>query len=102
MSKSKNTYFANCEVEYPESSSRLLAILFILKPVALLPHYIVLYFLNIIALLMALVGYILVIITGKYPRGLFALQVGVIRWNLRVNCWLIGLTDKYPPFSFKA
>ena len=50
MSKSKNTYFANCEVEYPESSSRLLAILFILKPVALLPLYIVLYFLNIIAL----------------------------------------------------
>ena len=49
---------------------------------------------------MALVGYILVIITGKYPRGLFALQVGVIRWNLRVNCWLIGLTDKYPPFTF--
>tara|TARA_B100000676_G_C17675741_1_gene628769 strand:- start:135 stop:443 length:309 start_codon:yes stop_codon:yes gene_type:complete len=100
MYKPKNTYLANCEVEYPESSSRLLAILFILKPVALLPHYIVLYFLNIIALLMALVGYILVIITGKYPRGLFALQVGVIRWNLRVNCWLIGLTDKYPPFTF--
>jgi len=44
MSKSKNTYLANCEVEYPESSSRLLAILFILKPVAPLPHYIVLDF----------------------------------------------------------
>ena len=77
MDTSKNTYPANCSVEYPDYSSRLLAILFILKPVALLPHYIVLSFLGIIAYLMALVGYILVIVTGKYPRGLFDLQVGI-------------------------
>ena len=100
MATSKKKYPVNCSVEYPESSSRLLAILFLLKSIALLPHFIVFSFLSMIAFLMALVGYIIVIITGRYPRGLFDLQVGVLRWNLRINCWLIGLTDKYPPFTF--
>ena len=99
MSTSKNTYPADCSVEYPESPSRLLAILFILKVVALVPHYIAITFLGSIAWLMAIVAYLIVTITGKYPRGLFDLQVGVLRWTLRINCWLIGLTDKYPPFS---
>ena len=65
MSTSKNTYPADCSVEYPESPSRLLAILFILKVVALVPHYIALTFLGYIAFLMAIVGYLIVTINWE-------------------------------------
>jgi hypothetical protein len=97
-------YPTDVSVEYPESSSRILAFLgflFWIKLVALIPHFIVLFFLGMISLLLAWIGYLAVIFTGKYPRGLFDFQVGVIRWNFRVNCWGIGLTDKYSPFSLK-
>ena len=45
------------------------------------------------------IGYWAVLITGKYPRGLFNFQVGVQRWSLRLNVWFAGLSDRYPPFS---
>ena len=105
MIDSKNTYPANCSVEYPESSSRILALLgflFCIKAAAVIPHIIAITFLGMISYVLLIIGYLGVIFTGKYPRGLFDFQVGVMRWNFRINCWLIGLTDKYPPFSFKA
>jgi len=106
MTESKNTYPANCSVEYPESSSRILALLGVLlmiKAIALIPNLIAFSFFATISLyVLVIIGYLAVIFTGKYPRGLFDFQVGVLRWNFRINCWLYGLTDKYPPFSLKA
>ena len=104
MATKNNTYPANCTVEYPESSSRLLAFLgffFWLKMLGLLPHIIVLSILSLVAGLLATIGYLVVLFTGTYPRGLFDFQVGMSRWNFRISCWLVGLTDKYPPFSFQ-
>ena len=57
--------------------------------------------LSLVAGFLATIGYLVVLFTGTYPRGLFDFQVGMSRWNFRINCWLIGLTDKYPPFSFQ-
>jgi len=46
------------------------------------------------------VAWIIVIITGRYPRGLFNFVVGVLRWSWRVQAYAFVLaTDKYPPFS---
>ena len=97
-------YPARFEVDYPESSSRLLALLgavLFLKFVLLIPHMIILYFLGIVSYAVVYVGYWAVLITRRYPRGLFDIVAGVQRWSYRTNAWMVGLTDRYPPFSLK-
>ncbi len=94
-------YPARLNVDYPESSSRLLALLgaVLLKFVLLIPHMAVLYFLGIVSFAVVYIGYWVVLITGRYPRGMFDLVVGIQRWSYRANSWMVGLTDRYPPFS---
>jgi len=97
-------YPVNVTAEYPERSSRPLAfcgLTFLIKGLLLLPHIIVLYFLSIVAVLAQLVGYVAIIITGWYPRGLFDFQVGVLRWNLRTSAWFLSIVDEYPPFRLQ-
>lgn len=94
-------YPVDVVVEYPERSSRLLALaalLFSVKLLLLLPHILVLLVLSFIASIAAFVGWIAVLIVGYYPRGLFDFQVGLLRWNLRANAYFLSLTDRYPPF----
>ena len=102
MAQNGSDYPVAFEVEYPESSSRLLALLgviFLVKGILLIPHLIILSFLGIASFVVMYIGYWAVLITGKYPRGLFDFQVGVQRWNLRTNVWFAGWSDRYPPFS---
>lgn len=97
-------YPVRVEADYPERSSRVLALLGILcfiKALLLVPHMIVLYFLGIIQGLMIFVGYLVVLFTGRYPKGMFDFVVGVTRWQTRMNLWLYGITDTYPPFSLE-
>ena len=95
-------YPVRLEADYPESPSRwraLLGALFLIKGLLLLPHSIVLFFLGIASFIVFYIGYWAVLITGRYPRGMFNFVLGVQRWSYRTSAWLIGLTDRYPPFS---
>lgn len=104
MSTTGVDYSVRFEVAHPESSSRwraLLGVLFVFpKLVLLIPHLVILYFLGLAAIVVTYIGYWAVLITGKYPQGLFDFLVGVQRWNSRTDSWLYGLSDGYPPFSF--
>ena len=42
-----------------------------------------------------------ILLTGHYPRGLYNFGVGVLRWTIRVEAYLLLLCDEYPPFSFE-
>lgn len=64
-----------------------------------IPHYIVLFFLVIGALVAVIVAWFAILFTGRYPRDLFNFVVGVIRWTTRVTGYAFALvTDEYPPF----
>jgi hypothetical protein len=41
-----------------------------------------------------------VLFTGQYPSWAFQLVVGTYLWSTRVYAYFLGLTDRYPPFSF--
>src|SRR5262249_23782366 len=67
-----------------------------------IPHYIVLFFLDIVAVVLVIVAWFAILFTGRYPRGLFDFVEGVIRWNNRVVAYAFVLvTDRYPPFSLE-
>ena len=64
-----------------------------------IPHYVVLFFLGVGALVAVVVAWFAILFTGTYPRSLFEFVVGVLRWGNRVNGYAFSLvTDEYPPF----
>jgi hypothetical protein len=75
-------------------------LLSIASVLAILPQIIVLFVLEIGAFFGYLGVCVAVLVTARYPRGLFDFIVGVIRWASRVSSWTYNLTDSYPPFSF--
>ena len=65
-----------------------------------IPHWVVLFFLWIGAVVCVVIAWFAILFTGKYPQGLFDYVVGVQRWSLRVSAYAVLLiTDQYPPFS---
>lgn len=64
-----------------------------------IPHYVVLFFLAIAAVVVVIVAWFAILFTGTYPRSLFDFVVGVLRWGNRVTGYAFVLvTDQYPPF----
>ena len=88
---------------YPDVPQELNRWLPLVKWLLAIPHYVVLFFLGIAALVAVVVAWFAILFTGRYPRGLFDFVEGVIRWSNRVTGYaLILVTDRYPPFRLGA
>jgi hypothetical protein len=84
---------------YPDAERGLNRWLPLVKWLLALPHYIVLFVLGVIVFVVVIVSWFAILFTGRYPRGLFDLVVGTMRWSNRVTGYaFILVTDKYPPF----
>jgi hypothetical protein len=90
------------ELPYPDAR-QLNRWLPLIKWLLAIPHYIVLFFLVIGALVAVIVAWFAILFTGRYPRDLFTFVVGVMRWSNRVTGYAFALvTDEYPPFRLSG
>lgn len=64
-----------------------------------IPHFIVLALLVIVWWVTTVIAWFAIVITGEYPAGLYSFGVGVLRWFLRVETYVLLLVDEYPPFQ---
>jgi hypothetical protein len=111
-------YPAHLQIDYPEHLSRGLVL--VKWWLLAIPHYLIvgifvgggLYAANEAARsdqapwlwgsgligLLVLVAAIVLLFTGRYPRSIFDLVLGMNRWVLRVAAYAGLMTDQYPPF----
>ena len=89
-------YPASIEITDPPRRSRLTVLL---RLILAIPHLFVLAFVLIAWGLTTIVAWFMILITGTYPQGLYEFGVGVLRWRMRVEAYLLLMVDEYPPFS---
>jgi hypothetical protein len=88
------------DVDYPNVKQNLNRWLPLVKWLLAIPHFVVLFFLGIAAVVAVIIAWFAILFTGRYPRGIFDFVEGVLRWGLRVEAYaLLLVTDRYPPFS---
>jgi hypothetical protein len=63
------------------------------------PHFIVLFFVLCAWWVTTIVSWVAILITTRYPRGLYNFGVGALRWLLRVEAYVLLMVDEYPPFA---
>jgi hypothetical protein len=101
-------YPATLDVAYPEKLSRGLVL--VKSWLLAIPHVVMVWAWSAswsaagdavsggVAGLAVMIAAVSLLVTGRYPVGLFDLTMGVMRWTCRVVAYVALMTDAYPPF----
>ena len=71
-----------------------------LRLILAIPHFIVLFFVLCAWWVTTVVAWFAIVMTGRYPAGLYRFGAGALRRLIRVEAYTLLLVDDYPPFSF--
>lgn len=71
------------------------------RPLLAVPHLVALFFLVLAWAVCTVIAWFAILFTGKYPVSFYEFSLGVMRWMLRVEAYLLLLVDEYPPFAFE-
>ena len=71
----------------------------LLRQLAAIPHYIVLFFVGIAAFVLWIIAQWVILFVASFPRGMWDIEAGYVRWYTRVTAYALGIVDRYPPFS---
>ena len=82
---------------YPERMSR--GLIFVKWWLLIIPHFVVLYILQFALNIVTYLAFLLILILGRYPRGMWEFGVMVTRWQARVYAYVMLQRDEYPPFG---
>jgi hypothetical protein len=88
-------------IQYAERQSRLELLLrsFFGFLYILIPHGFLLFFFGLWGAILSFISWFIILFTGRYPQSFFEFQVGLARWQTRLNARVFNLTDGYPAFG---
>jgi len=92
-------YPAALELNEPTAPRDRITVAF--RLILAIPQLIVIWALSIAWVVTTIVAWFSILVTDRYPASLYAFGVGVLRWNTRVEAYLLLLHDQYPPFSLE-
>jgi hypothetical protein len=90
------SYPVTFEADYVEQRNRLTTFF---RLILAIPVAIVLYVFGIVASIAIVIAWFAIVITGRYPAGLYSFVADFNRFVARVTAYAVLLTDPYPPFS---
>jgi hypothetical protein len=90
------SYPVTFEADYVERRNRLTAFF---RLILVIPVAIWLYLYAIVAFVAIVIAWFAIVITGRYPQGLYDFVAGYTRFATRVTAYAALLCDPYPPFG---
>ena len=89
-------YPVNYEADFQSEQNRATTFFRIILAI---PWLIVAYVYEIVALFTIFFAWVAIVITGRYPEGLYKLNAGFVRYYVRTFAWAYLQTDEWPPFG---
>lgn len=83
-------------IAFPERRNRLTTLF---RFILVIPLILFGYVYEILALICTIVAWFALVITARYPAGLYSFISGYVRFYMRLASYLMIVVDGYPPFS---
>jgi hypothetical protein len=90
-------YPASLVLQMPVASRDRVSVAF--RLILVIPQLLALWALGVAWAITTVIAWFSILLTGRYPARLYEFGVGMLRWNVRVEAYLLLLHDQYPPFS---